>query len=82
MSAVAETCPAAWELPPRKSRLTHGVGIVALVYVMDEITNVCSLGKASPYEDEYRDHLAPLVEVRASTSGQWDFGLREHRPWN
>ncbi len=81
-SAVAKTWPEAWALPPRKSRLTHGVGIVALGYVMDEITEVCSRGTASPSEDEYREHLAPLVEVCAWTRGQWDFGLREHRPWN
>jgi hypothetical protein len=81
-SAVAKTWPDAWELPPRKSRLTHGVGIVALGYVMDEITEVCSRGATGPSEDEYREHLAPLVEVCAWTRGQWDFGLREHRPWN
>jgi len=35
---VTEQYREAWELPPRQSRLTHGVGIAALGYVMDELT--------------------------------------------
>lgn len=81
-TAVAETWPEAWELPPRKSRLTHGAGIVSLGYVMDEITEVCVIGAEVPAVEIYREHLEPLVEVCAWTRGQWDFGLREHRPWN
>jgi len=81
-TAVARTWPAAWELPPRKSRLTHGVGIVALGYVMDEITDRCADGQQIPPVEMYADHLQPLVEICAWTRGQWDFGLREHRPWN
>lgn len=81
-AAVAKTWPEAWALPPRKSRLTHGVGVVALGYVMDEITESLSDGTSVPSEAQYGAHLAPLVEVCAWTRGQWDFGLREHRPWN
>jgi DGQHR domain-containing protein len=81
-SAVAETWPEAWELPPRKSRLTHGVGIVALGYVMDEITELCAAYGHVPTSDMYAAHLATLADVCAWTRGQWDFGLREHRPWN
>jgi DGQHR domain-containing protein len=81
-TAVAQTWPAAWDLPPRKSRLTHGVGIVALGYVMDEITDRCSEGAEVPPVETYADHLQPLVDICAWTRGQWDFGLREHRPWN
>jgi DGQHR domain-containing protein len=80
--AVADTWPAAWTLPPRKSRLTHGVGIVALGYVMDEITDRSSTGNDVPTTEAYAEHLRPLVEICAWTRGQWDFGLREHRPWN
>ena len=80
--AVAKTWPEAWALPPRKSRLTHGAGIVSLGYVMDEITEVCSSGTGVPMIETYQAHLAPLVEICAWTKGQWDFGLREHRPWN
>jgi DGQHR domain-containing protein len=81
-AAVVVTWPEAWALPPRKSRLTHGVGVVALGYVMDEITESCSVGGRVPTVEDYCAHLAPLVEVCAWTRGQWDFGLREHRPWN
>ena len=75
-TAVAETWPAAWELPPRKSRLTHGVGIVALGYVMDEITDRSSTEVDVPTAETYVKHLQPLVEICAWTRGQWDFGLR------
>jgi DGQHR domain-containing protein len=80
--AVAETWPEAWELSPRKSRLTHGAGIVSLGYVMDEVTEVCSVGADVPTVKVYREHLKTLVEVCAWTRGQWDFGLRDHRAWN
>jgi DGQHR domain-containing protein len=80
--AVAKTWPEAWQLPPRKSRLTHGAGIVSLGYVMDEITEVCSVGTEVPTIEMYTAHLKPLIEICAWTRGQWDFGLREHRPWN
>ena len=36
--AVAETFPDAWDVSPRRSRLVHGVGIVALGCLMDEIS--------------------------------------------
>jgi DGQHR domain-containing protein len=80
--AVAQTWPEAWALPPRKSRLTHGVGIVALGYVMDEITDRCSEGSKVPPVETYVEHLAPLVRICAWTRGRWDFGDREYRPWN
>lgn len=81
-SAVALTWHEAWELPPRKSRLTHGVGIVSLGYVMDEITDRWSAGNEVPSIELYGEQLASLVDICAWTRGQWDFGLREHRPWN
>lgn len=80
--AVAQTWPEAWKLAPRKSRLTHGVGIVSLGYVMDEITDRESDGTSVPSSATYMANLEPLVEICAWTRGQWDFGLREHRPWN
>jgi DGQHR domain-containing protein len=80
--AVADTWPEAWALPPRKSRLTHGAGIVSLGYVMDEITERCSTDSAVPSIATYTEHLRPLVEYCAWTRGQWAFGLRDHRAWN
>jgi DGQHR domain-containing protein len=80
--AVAKTWPEAWELAPRKSRLTHGVGIVALGYVMDEITDRCSIGSEVPSVETYVEQLAPLEEICAWTRGHWEFGDDERRPWN
>ena len=81
-AAVARTWPDAWELPPRKSRLTHGAGIVGMGYVMDEITDCVATGSEVPTEDTYAVELACLVDVCAWTRGSWDFGLRDHRAWN
>ncbi len=81
-TAVAQTWPGAWELPPRKSRLTHGAGIVGLGYVMDEITDCVAAGNDVPSVDVYARELESLVEVCAWTRGQWDFGLRDRRAWN
>ena len=38
-TVVQVTFPEAWDLPPTKSRLTHGAGIQALGYVMDALTD-------------------------------------------
>ena len=81
-AAVADTWTEAWLLPPRKSRLTHGAGIVSLGYVMDEITERCSIGSAVPPITTYTEHLRPLAEHCAWTNGQWAFGLRDHQAWN
>jgi hypothetical protein len=40
-TAVAQTFPDAWGLRSRRSRLTHGVGIVSLGHVMDAIVDSC-----------------------------------------
>jgi DGQHR domain-containing protein len=75
-STVAGTFPDAWGLSPRQSRLCHGVGIAAMGYVMDELTDgvkIRSLGKASSRISILRD--APWTE------GEWalDGGFRR---WN
>ena len=36
-SAVAKVFPEAWDLPPKHSRLTHGVGIIGMGFLMDAI---------------------------------------------
>ena len=35
--AVADLFPDPWKLPPAKSRLTHGCGLLSMGYLMDEI---------------------------------------------
>ncbi len=77
---VAETFPTAWQLPPRESRLTHGVGIQALGFVMDALTD------GSPVEttdwDAVRAALCHLRPIAAWTSGTWHFPDGEQRRWN
>ncbi|HCF99084.1 MAG TPA: hypothetical protein DEV93_00905 [Chloroflexi bacterium] len=77
---VRATFPGAWSLEPRKSRLTHGVGIQALGFVMDHLT------EGVPAADlpglELGDALARLKPVCAWTSGHWDLGDGEQRRWN
>lgn len=81
-AAVARTWPEAWEMAPRKSRLTHGAGIVGMGYVMDEISDCVASRNQVPTEDAYATELACLVDVCAWTRGHWDFGLRDRRAWN
>ncbi len=80
--AVRRTWPEAWELPPRKSRLVHGVGVVALGFIMDDITDRLSVRRDVPTAQTYEAELKCLVDACAWTSGFWDFGLRERRTWN
>ena len=73
---VANTFPGAWGLTPRQSRLSHGVGIAALGYVMDELTEgkpLAQVGEASTRLSILRD--APW------TNGDWEFDAGTRR-WN
>lgn len=77
---VQLTFPDAWELPPTKSRLTHGAGIQAMGYVMDSLTDgvpTSELGGA-----KLEATIAGLREHCAWTTGVWDFGIDQARRWN
>jgi DGQHR domain-containing protein len=76
---VAATWPQAWDEPPRRSRLTHGVGIQALGYVMDTLTETTPAEELKPAD--IREHLARLVPHVAWMSGTWRIGGEERR-WN
>jgi DGQHR domain-containing protein len=78
--AVSLVFPDAWDLPARRSRLTHGVGIVSLGFVMDAICDRF-LPNAFPTRDEFVEDLAALEPVCRWTSGLWDFGAIQ-RKWN
>jgi DGQHR domain-containing protein len=77
---VRSTFEAAWLLPPRKSRLTHGVGIQAMGFAMDALTegsraaDLPGLGLG-----EVLRHLAPHC---AWTAGDWAFSDDDRRRWN
>lgn len=78
-TAVHKVFPEAWNLPPRKSRLMHGVGVVSLGFVMDAIADRC--GDAADAQ-AFATDLLPLREVCSWTTGTWTFGARHQRRWN
>lgn len=79
--AVAEVFPEAWNLPPRRSRLLHGAGVVALGFVMDAIADR-HRAKATPCDKSFRADLQPLKPVCRWTDGYWEFGPGAERKWN
>lgn len=79
-AAVARVFNEAWDMPPRKSRLTHGVGIVSLGFVMDAIID--AYPHRTPSQDEFYDRLSPLAPSCHWTQGEWEFGPDHKRRWN
>jgi DGQHR domain-containing protein len=80
-SAVSEVFAEAWNKPPRRSRLMHGVGIVSLGFLMDAIVDRYSRDRI-PDQNDFAADLSKLTEVCRWTSGYWEFGLRDQRRWN
>jgi hypothetical protein len=80
-SRVHEKWPIAWELPPRKSRLTHGVGIQALGYVMDLLTAETDSSQP-PFVDIIDGSLELLAPFAAWTDGFWQLSPGDERRWN
>jgi DGQHR domain-containing protein len=79
-SLVESVWPIEWKLIPRKSRLTHGVGIQAMGYVMDALTDGHDADSLPGIGLERR--LEALCEVTAWMSGAWDLGPDDQRRWN
>ena len=78
-SAVQEVFPNAWtEKTPRTSRLVHGVGIMAMGFVMEHIYSTDNNANHAKYVSQ----LTLLHDNCAWTSGQWTFGADNIRPWN
>ena len=65
--------PDAWEAPPRRSRLVHGVGIVALGCLMDEIC-LPARRRAPNAPRNSRRSCARIGDQCAWTEGFWQFG--------
>ncbi|WP_211232883.1 DGQHR domain-containing protein DpdB [Solirubrobacter soli] len=79
--AVASAFPDAWDQSPRRSRLVHGVGIVALGSVMDEIAyNLREEGV--PTARRFEEQLALIEPLCRWTRGIWDFAPDDQRRWN
>jgi DGQHR domain-containing protein len=79
--AVADVFPDAWGLPPRRSRLMHGAGIVSMGFVMDAIAER-NRNVGIPSTESFAEDLRPLREVCRWTDGFWDFGPGQQRKWN
>lgn len=80
-AAVATVFPEAWEESPRRSRLVHGVGIVSLGSLMDEISYRCQ-DEGIPPADRFAEHLAVISDECHWTQGAWPLSRDDHRPWN
>lgn len=80
-TAAAKVFSDAWNLPPRKSRLTHGAGITSMGYVMDAISDRYGI-RTVPSEVQFSSDLKPLQDVCRWTHGYWDFGPGNQRKWN
>lgn len=79
-SIVEARWPIEWALPPRKSRLTHGVGIQALGFVMDSLTEGVPCAEISSVE--VAQTLAELAEQTAWSSGNWVLADGTALRWN
>lgn len=79
-SLVESTWPIEWKLIPRKSRLTHGVGIQAMGYVMDALTEGYDADSLPGIGLDR--HLSALCEVTAWCYGSWNLGPDDQRRWN
>lgn len=79
--AVSHVFPEAWNKPSRKSRLMHGVGIVSLGFLMDEIFDRY-IRVRIPDESDFANDLSALKDVCRWTSGFWNFGPHSQRRWN
>jgi DGQHR domain-containing protein len=80
-AAVRDVFPDAWGLPPRRSRLKHGVGIVSMGFVMDAIVDHHWRRRVPTYRDFLRD-LEQMKDVCHWTGGLWELGPHHQRKWN
>ena len=79
--AVSKVFDDAWNLPPRRSRLMHGAGIISLGFLMDAIAERYRKTRI-PTEQQFAEDLQPLKDVCRWTDGYWEFGPGRQRKWN
>ena len=77
--AVSQTFPEAWALPPKRSRLTHSIGLRAMGRLMDRIMLSVAAAESANRALVMRE-LKKVKPVCRWTSGCWDdlHGMR----WN
>lgn len=80
-TAVATVFQTDWDSTPRKSRLVHGVGIVAMGYLMDAIAD--RLVKVElPSVELFCDELRTIEPICRWSAGFWELGPGVQRKWN
>lgn len=79
--AVADLFPEQWKLPPAKSRLTHGCGLLSMGYLMDEICHHIG-NDLDRTRINFRAELSLIAGHTAWSRGAWDFGQGRIRAWN
>jgi DGQHR domain-containing protein len=79
--AVRDVFPTAWGLPPRRSRLMHGAGVVSLGLLMDAIADHYRRS-GMPTQEQFARDLIPLRQICHWTHGRWEFGGGAVRRWN
>ena len=78
-TAVSCVFADAWDKPPRQSRLTHGLGILSLGFLMDAIAD--QFEQIEPETTDFVEHLQLIAPLCAWTGGTWKLGPYQRR-WN
>jgi DGQHR domain-containing protein len=78
-TAVSRVFAEAWDLPPQKSRLSHGLGVASLGFLMDAIAE--QFEAVEPDTADFELHLRLIAQHCAWTKGSWRLG-RHPRRWN
>lgn len=80
-ASTARVFADAWGLPPKRSRLMHGAGIVSMGLLMDAIAER-HWAEELPSSEVFQQELEPLRGVCHWTEGSWDFRDGRQRKWN
>jgi DGQHR domain-containing protein len=78
--AVRQAFPNAWGLPPKRSRLMHGAGVVALGFLMDAIADHHRRTRV-PTVRQFISGVNSIADDCRWTDGFWDFGVGRHIKW-
>jgi DGQHR domain-containing protein len=78
---VASVFPQAWGIPPKRSRLMHGAGIVTMGFLMDAIADR-HRSERTTSEASFRADLEAIRPDCRWTDGYWMFGPGRERKWN
>jgi DGQHR domain-containing protein len=78
--AVSQVFSNAWGLPPKRSRLMHGAGIVSLGFLMDAIADHHRRIPV-PSVKQFTIGISSIAEQCRWTDGFWDFGRGNHVKW-